>query len=322
MKEYFFESYGGPEMLQLREVDKPVPAEDGAVVRVNAASINPYNLYAMKGLYISRLQSGLFRPKRTQLSANFSGVVDSVGPNFQGFRPGDEVYGSGPASFAAYAPFGHFMVKKPVNISFEQAAAIPTAAATAIQGLRDQGQLRPGDQVLINGASGGVGTFAIQIAKALGGVVTAVCSTQNVKQAEALRADTVIDYTKEDFTQGGERYDVLLDIAGSHTWAEYRRVLKGDARFVIVGGHSSNKIIGPMASALRLQLAARGDSQQVKFFMADYQTQDFEWLNPLIEEGKVTPIVDRTYPFAELPEAMQYLADGHARGKVVVSMSQ
>jgi NADPH:quinone reductase-like Zn-dependent oxidoreductase len=212
------------------------------------------------------------------------------------------------------------VVPKPANLTFEQAAAVPTAAVTALQGLRDKGRIRPGQQVLVNGASGGVGTFAVQLAKAFGAEVTGVCSTRNVDLVRSIGADLVIDYTRADFTRTGQRYDLLLDVAGSRSWPEYRRVLKPKATLVLVGGPKANRWIGPLGHVAGVRLASLGASQKVVFFVAKFNREDFVVLQELLEAGKVTPVIDRRYALSELPEALRYLGEGHARGKVVISV--
>jgi NADPH:quinone reductase-like Zn-dependent oxidoreductase len=247
-------------------------------------------------------------------------VVEAVGSRVTDFKPGDEVFGGRNGAFAEYVVVRKIITPKPTNITFEQAAAVPIAAITALQGLRDHGQIQPGQQVLINGASGGVGTFAVQIAKAFGAEVTGVCSTPNVELIRSLGADDVVDYTREDFTRSGRRYDLLLDIAGGRSWSEYKRVLKPRANFVIVGGPKTNRWIGPLSHTIKVRLASLGASQKVVFFIAQFNREDFAVLRDLLEAGKMTPVIDRVYPLSQTAEAMRYLGTGHARGKIVITM--
>ncbi|MGZ4319602.1 MAG: NAD(P)-dependent alcohol dehydrogenase, partial [Gaiellaceae bacterium] len=236
-------------------------------------------------------------------------------------QPGDEVFGAGSGSFAEYVcvPMGGRVARKPANLTFEEAAAVPVSALTALQGLRDHGQLQPRQTVLVNGASGGVGTFAVQIAKALGADVTAVCSTRNVEQARSLGADHVIDHTGEDFTRSGRRYDVILDIAGGRSWSQYRRVLKPDATLVMVGAHG-NSLLGPLGHIARVRLAALRGSQRAVFFVASFNGRDLDVLRELLESGSVRPVVEKRYALGDVADAVRYMGEGHARGKLVVDV--
>jgi NADPH:quinone reductase-like Zn-dependent oxidoreductase len=322
MKAIVYNKYGSPDVLELREIDKPVPTDDEVLVRIRASSVNPAEWYAMTGLFVARMGMGLLKPKNTRLGVDFAGVVEAVGGNVKQFRPGDEVFGGKNGAFAEYVCVreDRGVALKPANVTFEQAAAVPTAALTALQGLRDHGQLQPGQQVLINGASGGVGTFAVQIAKAFGAEVTGVCSTGNVDLVRSLGADHVVDYTQEDFTRSGRRYDLLLDIAGSRSWPACKRVLNPKAIFVIVGGPKTNRWIGPLSHMIKVRLASLRASQKVVFFVAKLDKADLVVLQALIEAGKVTPVIDRRYELREIAEAMRYLGAGHARGKVVITL--
>jgi NADPH:quinone reductase-like Zn-dependent oxidoreductase len=263
---------------------------------------------------------GLLKPKLEVPGADFAGTVEAVGSAVTRFRPGDEVFGGRTGAFAEYVCVREAVVLKPANLTFEQAAAVPTAAITALQGLRDKGQLRPGQKVLINGASGGVGTFAVQIAKALGADVTGVCSTRNVDLVRSIGADHVVDYTREDFTRSGRRYDLVLDVAGSRSWSECRRVLDHNATLVLVGGPKTNRWIGPLSHVIKVRLASLGASQKVVFFVAKFNREDFVVLQELLEAGKVTPVIDRRYELSDVPEALRYLGEGHAQGKVVITV--
>ena len=320
MKAVVYRSYGSPDVLKIEEVEKPTVTEDGALVRVYASSVNPAEWYSMVGLFIARVSSGLFKPKDPRLGADFAGVVEAVGSQVTDFKPGDEVYGGRSGAFAEYVNVINAVTRKPANISFEQTAAVPTAAITALQGLRDHGKIQAGQKVLINGAAGGVGTFAVQIAKAFGAEVTGVTSTKNVELIRSLGADHVIDYAKEDFTQSGQRYDLLFDIAGNRAWKEYKRVLTPTANFIIVGAQKGNPVIGPLSHILKIKLAAIGASQKVSFFIAQFNRKDLAILRDMIEAGQVKPAVDRIYPLNEAAEAMRYLGTGHAKAKIVLKI--
>ncbi len=319
MKAIIYAKYGSPDVLEIQDVEKPAPKEDEVLVKVRTSSVNPVEWYAMTGLFIARIGSGLLKPKDTRLGTDFAGVVEAVGKDVTHLKVGDEVYGGRGGAFAEYVCVHNAVMPKPANLTFEQAAAVPTAAITALQGLRDYGQIQPGQKVLINGASGGVGTFAVQIAKAFGAEVTGVCSTKNVDTARSLGADHVIDYTREDFTQSGRRYDLLLDIAGSRSWHECKRVLNPKAKFVIVGGPKT-PLIGPLSHVIKVRLASLGASQKVVFFIAKFNRDDFAVLRELFEGGKIKSVIDRTYPMSKIAEAMRYLGTGHAQGKVVITM--
>ncbi|MEX1143559.1 MAG: NAD(P)-dependent alcohol dehydrogenase [Anaerolineales bacterium] len=321
MKAITFHTYGSPEVLRLVDIEKPVPAENEVLVQVRASSVNPAEWYAMTGLFIARLMGGLSRPKETRLGADFAGVVEAVGANVTDFHPGDEVFGGRTGAFAEYVCVRNAIALKPGNITFEQAASVPTAAITALQGLRDHGHIRPGSKVLINGASGGVGTFAVQIAKAFGAEVTGVCSTANIELVRSLGADHVIDYAKEDFTLGQARYDLVLDNAGGRSWSEFKRVLTSDAVHVIVGAAKKTRVIGPLSHVIRLKAASLFASQKVVFFVAKFNRADLALLAQLMQDGKLTPVVDRVYKLGETSEAMRYLGTGHAKAKVVVTMN-
>jgi NADPH:quinone reductase-like Zn-dependent oxidoreductase len=320
MKAIVSERYGPPDTLELREVDLPTIEDDQALVRVHAASINPAEWYRVHGPWFARPSSGLRKPKDARLGADLAGVVDTVGKDVKEFHPGDEVFGTSGASWAEYAPAREArLVRKPANVSFEEAAAVPLAGTTALQGLRDKGRVQRGQKVLINGASGGVGTYAVQIAKWLGADVTAVCSTGNVDLARSLGADRVVDYTKEDFTQLSERHEVMFDIAGSRPFSEFRRVLTPDAIVVLVGARMTNKGMGPIAHIFGTRLAGVGRSQTVTNFLAKFTKEDLVVLQELFEAGKVRSVIDRTYELGQVPDALHYLGEGHASGKVVIT---
>src|SRR6201988_2873264 len=321
MKAAVFKSYGPPEVMEIDEIEKPVPTDDEVLVRVYASSVNPAEWYGMTGLFIARIGNGLLKPKDTRLGTDYAGVVEGVGKNVTQFKPGDEVFGARNGAFSEYVCVRNIVIPKPGNITFAEAGGVAIAAITALQGLRDHGKLQPGQKVLINGASGGVGTFAVQIAKALGAEVTAVCSTGNVKLIRSLGADHVIDYTKEDFTRNEEKYDLVLDIAGSRSWRDCKRVLKPNANFVIVGAPKGNRVIGPLAHIIALRLAALGASQKLIFFVAKFNCEDFMLLKEMFERGQIKTVVEKTYPLHKISEAMRYLGTGHAKGKIVVTMA-
>ncbi len=312
--------YGSPEVLEIEDVPKPVPKDDEVLVRVRAAAVNPADWYAMTGLPVGRLQSGLRKPKKPRLGVDMAGEVEAVGRNRTDFKPGDEVFGARSGAFAEYVCVRDAVVPTPANLTFVQAAAVPVAAVTALQSLRDKGELEAGQRVLINGASGGVGTFAVQIAKALGAHVTGVCSTGNVEMARSLGAEHVVDYTKDDFTRTVERHDLLLDIAGSRSFGACRGVLERDGRLVIVGAPKGNRLLGPLGHVLAVKLASVGRSPQVVFFIAKLNKEDLLFLGELLASGDVTPVVDREYALSEIADALSYLGEGHARGKIVVTV--
>jgi len=323
MKAMVYEEYGTPDVLELREIERPPVSDDGVLVRVQATSVNPVDWHMLTGLpRIARLEAGLRRPKRQVLGVDFAGTVEAVGRDVTQFRPGDEVFGARNGALAEYvcARESRAIVTKPANVTFEQAAAVPVAAITALQALRDKGKIQAGHNVLVNGASGGVGTFAIQLAKSFGANLTAVCSTPNVETARSLGADRVIDYTQEDFTRTGQRYDLMIDIAGNRSWADCKRVLGAKATVVGVGGPKTNSWIGPMGDALQLRLVTLLGSRNAVFFLAKISKQNLLVLRELLESGEVTSVIDRRYTLAEAPDAFRYLGEGHARGKVVVTL--
>ena len=319
-----YHRYGGPEVVHFEDVDKPAVPDDGVLVRVHATSINPADWHTMNGTpLLARPTWGMRGPKDPRLGIDFAGTVEAVGPAVKQLRPGDEVFGGGTGSFAEYVavPESMSVVLKPANVSFEEAAAVPVAALTALQGLRDHGQVKARQKVLINGASGGVGTYAVQIAKSFGAEVTGVCSTPNVETVRSIGADRVVDYKKDDFTTGSERYDLLLDIAGSRSWSDMRRVLKPDATYVIVGGQKGGPLLGPLTHTIGVRMATMRVSQRlVLFFIAKLNREDMLVLTELLESGKVKSVIDRRYKLDEISDALGYVLDGHARGKVVVTV--
>jgi NADPH:quinone reductase-like Zn-dependent oxidoreductase len=320
MKTIVRRAYGSPAALELEETETPEPGDDGVVVRLHAASLNRVDWYHLTGTpYVGRPVMGLRRPKSRFFGTDFAGTVEAVGQDVAQFRPGDEVFGRS-SKFAEVVCADRAVALKPANLSFEEAAAVPLAALTALQGLRDQGQLQPGQKVLINGASGGVGTFAVQIAKALGAEVTAVCSARNVDLVRSLGADRVVDYTREDFTRSDERYDLMFDNAGSRSWSACTRVLAPKATVVLVGGPKTSRVLGPLGHVIAMKLAAKLGSRRAVFFMADLNQPDLEVLRELIEAGQVRPVIERRYAFGEAADALRYLGEGHAQGKLVIAV--
>jgi NADPH:quinone reductase-like Zn-dependent oxidoreductase len=318
MKAIVQNGYGSPDVFSFSDVAKPVVREHEVLIRVQAAGLNAGDVFSMRGHpWVVRLMVGFPRPKNYILGWDAAGRVEAVGQQVTRFKPGDEVYGACNHTLAEYVCAAEsILARKPANLSFEQASAVPTAALTALQGLRDAGKLQAGQTVLINGASGGVGTFAVQIAKAFGADVTGVCSPRNIEMVRALGADHVIDYTKENFTQGKTRYDLILDNVGSHPFAAYRRALTPQGRIIPNTGHAG---MGYVVKAFALSLFIR---QQGRMFVARPSTADLLALKDLIEAGKVQPVIDTTYPLSDTPAAFRYLEAEHARGNVVVTMAQ
>jgi NADPH:quinone reductase-like Zn-dependent oxidoreductase len=322
MKAIVYTQYGSPDILQFKEVEKPVPNAGEILVKVNAASANPLDWHLMRGApFLARLDGGLRKPKDSRLGADFAGQVEAVGSNVTQFQPGDEVYGDYRGSFAEYSTVPvNRVALKPANLSFEEAAAIPVAAVTALQGLRDAGHIHSGQTVLINGASGGVGTFAVQIAKAFGAEVTGVCSTRNLDMVREIGADHVIDYTQEDFTRNGRHYDLIFDAVGNRSASAYRRALNPNGKCVVAGFSSlprlfEHMVLGPLRSRI-------GDRWVGLMGMAQMNQQDLVFVKELVEAGKVAPLIERRYPLREVPEAIRHLETGHARGKVVITVVQ
>ncbi|HXL24532.1 MAG TPA: NAD(P)-dependent alcohol dehydrogenase [Chthoniobacterales bacterium] len=312
--------------LKFEEVEKPVPNDDQLLVRVRAASVNPYDWHFVEGTpKIMRVMGvGLRKPKDTRLGVDFAGTVEAVGKNVTQFKPGDEVFGGRGGAFAEYVcPRANRAVAlKPANLTFEQAASVNIAGITALQALRDKGKVQPGQKVLINGASGGVGTFAVQIAKSLGADVTGVCSTRNVDLVRSLGADHVIDYTKEDFAKGDQRYDVILDNVPNHSLSECRRILNPNGKYVMIGGGGPNdsRWVGPFGRVIKTMVLSPFISQKMGMMMADTSQKDLTILADLMQSGKVKPVIDRTYKLSEVPAAIAYVEEGHARGKVIITV--
>lgn len=323
MKAIVYHTYGPPNVLKLEEVEKPAPSDDQVLVKIFAASVNAADWHLLTtDIFLVRFFSGLLKPKNTILGADIAGRVEAVGKNIKQFQPGDEVFGDvfpyGGGGFAEYVAVPESaLALKPSNLTFEEAAAVPLAAVTALQGLRDQGRLQPGQKVVINGASGGVGTFAVQIAKALGGEVTAVCSTGKMDMVRSLGADHVIDYTKEDFTQNGQQYDLIVAANGYHPISAYERALRPKGIYVMVGGSKQAQffealLLGPWKSMT--------GHKKMGALTAKTTQKDLVFLRELLEAGRVKPVIDRTYPLHEVPEALRYLGEGHAKGKIVITV--
>ena len=318
--------YGGPEVLKVEEIEKPVPNDNQVLVKVRAASLNPLDL-TIRGPLLLRPLFGLRKPKDTRLGVDYSGTVEAVGKNVTNFKPGDEVFGGKNGAIAEYVCVlaDRAVVLKPANMTFEQAASVPVAAITALQGLRDRGHIQSGQKVLINGASGGVGTFAVQIAKSFGTEVTGVCSTRNVDLVQSIGADHVIDYTKEDFTKTDQRYDLIYDLVGNHSFSDRRRILDPNGICVMagIGGAGwhegfATRLLGELNGYLR----SRFVSQKFVAYIAQFNKADMSVLADLLQTGKMTPVIDKTYKLNETADALRYLETGHARGKVVISLEK
>jgi len=323
MKAIVYTKYGSPDVLQFTDVEKPSPKDDEILVKVFAASVNAYDWHFLTAdIFLVRVMGvGLLKPKNPRLGADIAGRIEAVGRNARQFKPGDEVFGDmaghGNGSFAEYvsAPESAFALK-PANLSFDEAAAVPMAGVTALQGLRDEGQIKPEQKVLINGASGGVGTFAVQIAKSFGAEVTAVCSTRNVDQARSIGADHVIDYTREDFTQSGRQYDLILAANGYHSLSAYKRALTPRGIYVMAGGTQAQ-----MFEAMLLgSWMSKTGGKKMGGVSARPKQEDLVFMKDLLEAGKVVPVIDRRYPLSQTAEAVRYLGEGHARGKVVITV--
>ena len=326
MKAIVYHNYGSPDVLKCEELEKPTAGDDEVLIQVRAASVNPLDWHFVRGIpYFLRMMAGLSKPKNTRLGADVAGKVEAVGRNVTQFKPGDEVFGTSRGAFAEYVcSHENKLALKPAHLTFEQAAAVPVAAITALQGLRDKGRIQPGQKVLINGAAGGVGTFAVQIAKSLGADVTGVCSTRNVDMVRSIGANHVIDYTKEDFAQKGQRYDLILDNVGNRSLSDCRRVMVAKGILVLNGGGSlrqnEGSWIGPLAGSIAALVLSPFVSQKLVTILASINKQDLVVLKELMEAKKVTPVIDRCYTLSEVPEAIRYLEEGHARGKVVITM--
>jgi NADPH:quinone reductase-like Zn-dependent oxidoreductase len=319
MKAIVHTTYGSPDVLQLKEVEKPLPQDHQLLIKVQAASVNTLDL-TLRGPFLARiLTGGLLKPKDPRLGVDLAGRVEAVGSNVTQFQPGDEVFGRGRGAFAEYVcAREEAVVLKPAALTFEAAAAVPVAALTALQGLRDKGQIQPGQKVLIQGASGGVGTFAVQMAKSFGAEVTAVCSTRNVDMVRSMGADHVIDYTQEDFTRNTQRYDLILAVNGYHPIFAYRRVLNPMGRYIMVGASKAHIYQALLQIMLLGPVISRIGRQPMRFFITKPDQKDLVFIKELLEAGKVVPMIDRRYPLSETAEALRYLEEGHVRGKVVI----
>jgi len=316
--------YGGPDVLKVEEIEKPVPNDNQVLVKVRANSVNPLDL-TIRGPLLLRPLFGLRKPKDTRLGVDYSGTVEAVGKNVTNFKPGDEVFGGKNGALAEYVCVlaDRAVVLKPANMTFEQAASVPVAAITALQGLRDKGKIQAGQRVLINGASGGVGTFAVQIAKSFGTEVTGVCSTRNVDLVRSIGADHVIDYTKEDFTRSDQRYDLIFDLVGNHSFSERRGILNPNGICVMAGIGGAgwhDGFAGRLAGELNAYVRSRFVSQKFIAYIAQFNKQDMTFLADLMQSGKITPVIDRTYKLNQTADALRYLEQGHARGKVVINL--
>jgi NADPH:quinone reductase-like Zn-dependent oxidoreductase len=311
--------------LKLADVEKPTPTDEQVLVKVRAASVNPYDWHFIEGTpKIIRLGIGLRKPKDTRLGVDYAGTVEAIGKNVTEFKPGDEVFGGRGGAFAEYVCVRQngMIARKPPGTTFEEAASVHIAGVTALQGLRDKGKVEAGQKVLINGASGGVGTFAVQIAKTMGAEVTGVCSTRNVELVKSLGADHIIDYTKEDFTKGEQRYDVILDNVANRSLSECRRVLTPKGRYVMIGGGGAKEqgMFGVMLRPLQAMVLSKFIDQQMGMMMADANQKDLTVLADMMQSGKVKPVIDRTYKFDQIADAIRYLEEGHARGKVIITL--
>jgi NADPH:quinone reductase-like Zn-dependent oxidoreductase len=322
MKAITYRCYGSTDVLEYADVEKPTPADDEVLVKVHAAAVNPLDWHYMRGSpYLMRLASGLGAPKNSRMGADFAGTVEAVGKDVRRFKPGDEVLGGRTGAFAEYViiPEDRALVLKPSNVTFEQAASVPIAAVTALQALRDKGKIKPGQKVLINGASGGVGTFAVQIAKSFGAEVTGVCSTRNVEMVRSIGADHVFDYTQEDYTESGERYDIIIDNVGNHPLLANRRVLTPDGVLVMIGG-ASGDWLGPLMRPIRALMLSPFVSQEFVMILAQLKQEDLTILSDLMQAGEVTPVIDRRFRLSEVPAAIRYSEEGHARGKIIIDL--
>ncbi len=322
MKAIVYRCYGSPDVLTYEDIEKPMPGDDEVLVKVHAASVNPLDWHYMRGSpYFIRLGSGVGAPKDIRLGVDFAGTVEAVGKDVERFKPGDKVFGGANGAFAEYVTVrdSRALAMKPANITFEQAASVPIAAITALQALRDKGKIKTGHRVLINGASGGVGTFAVQIAKSFGAEVTGVCSTRNVEMVRSIGADHVFDYKKENYTESGKQYDLIIDNVGNHSLLANRRVLSPEGVLVIVGGAGGNWL-GPLIRPIKALLLSPFVGQEFVLILAQLRQEDLAILGDLMQAGTVTPVIDRSYRLSEVAAAIRYSEEGHARGKIVVAL--
>jgi NADPH:quinone reductase-like Zn-dependent oxidoreductase len=321
MKAAVYTRYGPPEVVQIADVEKPVPEDNEVLIKVRAASLNPLDWHFMRGTpYAVRIIAGLRKPKFPGLGVDVAGQVQALGAKVSQFKLGDEVFGSCKGAFAEYVCASEsVLVMKPANVTFEQAASVPVAAYTALQGLRDKGNIQAGQKVLVNGAAGGVGTFAVQIAKSFGADVTGVCSTRNLELVRSMGADRVIDYTQEDFTKGAQRYDLFLDCVGNHSLSATTRVLNPKGTYVGAGGTTDNWMIGPLVRAISSLVVSLSGNRKLLMILARPNKQDLTFMREQMESGKIMPVIDRHYRLNEISEAIRYLETGHARGKVIIT---
>ncbi len=324
MKAIVYYEYGPPDVLRCEEIDKPIPADKEVSLKVHAASLNPYDWHFMRGEpYAVRLMAGLGKPKNKRLGSDVAGVVEAVGRNVTQFKPGDAVYGLCQGAFGEFVCTTESkLVKKPDAISFEHAASLPIAALTALQSLRDKGKIQPKQSVLVNGASGGVGTFGVQIAKSFGATVTGVTSTRNLELVRSIGADYVIDYTKQDFTKSDQRFDLILDCVGNHTFSECRRALNRGGKVLAAGGKTDNWMVTPIARMVSAMFQSIFVSQKQVSILAKMNQSDLLALNELLSSKKVVPVIDRLCKLEEIPAAIRYLEEGHARGKIVMTLDE
>lgn len=324
MKAIVYHKSGSGDVLKLDQIEKPVPADDEVLIKVRAASVNPLDYHLLRHAFLRRVMSARSKVKIARPGRDVAGEVEAVGRNVTQFKAGDEVFGACVGAFAEYACGGESsLVSKPANVSFEEAAAVPVAGLTALQGLRDKAQLQPGQKVLINGAAGGVGTFVVQIAKTFGAEVTGVCSTRNVEMVRSIGADHVIDYTREDFTGNGQHYDVIFDLVANHSFSEHRRALTPRGIYIgagVLGLHGS--MIRVLTRSITELVMSPFVSQKFMSFMAKLNQKDLTAIGALMAEGKVTPVIDRRYSLSEVPEAVRYVEEGHARGKVIIDLGR
>jgi NADPH:quinone reductase-like Zn-dependent oxidoreductase len=322
MKAIVHHDYGSPDVLRYEDVEKPTPGDDDVLIKVRAASVNPFDWHVMRGTpYVMRMQAGLRKPKDIRLGVDVAGQVEAVGTNVTQFKPGDRVFGAGRGTFAEYACASEsWLVRKPEHVSFEQAASVAVAAFTSLQGLRDKGHIQSGQKILINGAAGGVGTFAVQIAKSSGADVTGVCSTRNVEMVRGLGADQVIDYTQQDFTKSGQRYDLIFDSVGNHSLTTVRRALTATGICIVVTG-PDGRWMGPLTRFVKALVLSRFVSQRLIPLIGKRSQANLTTMCELMVAGKVMPVIDRRYRLSEAAEAIRYLETGHALGKVVVTVN-
>jgi NADPH:quinone reductase-like Zn-dependent oxidoreductase len=321
MKAAVYTRYGPPEVVQITDVEKPIPKDSEVLIKVRAASLNPLDWHFMRGTpYAVRIIAGMRKPKLPGLGVDVAGQVEALGTKVSQFKLGDEVFGSCKGAFAEYVCASESeLVMKPANVTFEQTASVPVAAYTALQGLRDKGHIQAGEKVLVNGAAGGVGTFAVQIAKSFGAEVTGVCSTRNLDMVRSIGADRVIDYTQEDFTKSAQRYDLFFDAVGNHSLSASRRVLSPKGIYVGAGGTTDNWTIRPLLRAISSLVLSLFGNQKLLMVLAKPNKQDLTWMREHMESRKITPVIDRRYNLNEVPEAIRYLETGHARGKVIIT---